>query len=131
MRQASAVRPVCRRPTAELAKLNTGPPAPGKECVRRIPLPGGFMADEADLAFDSEQRHLSHALAAQRQRGSVLRPIGCCHYCGNDEAIEQRLFCDSDCASDWDYQDTLRRKLGLPSTPWLRPATPSPAYASA
>ncbi|RYY95367.1 MAG: hypothetical protein EOO24_22985 [Comamonadaceae bacterium] len=73
------------------------------------------MADEADLAFDSEQRHLTNALAAQRRRGRVLQSVGCCHYCGNDAGIEQRLFCDADCASDWEYQDAVRRKLGLSS----------------
>lgn len=72
------------------------------------------MADEADLAFDSEQRHLSHALAAQRQRTSGLRPVGSCHNCGGTEGIEDRLFCDTDCAADWEYEDGLRRKLGLP-----------------
>jgi hypothetical protein len=41
------------------------------------------MADEADLAFDSEQRHLTHALAAQRRRVGVLQPAGSCHYCCN------------------------------------------------
>ena len=71
------------------------------------------MADEADLAFDSEQRHLSLALAAQRQRHGVLKPTGCCHNCGNDQGLAQRLFCDSDCAADWDYEDSLRRRLGL------------------
>lgn len=74
------------------------------------------MADEADLAFDSEQRHLTHALAAQRSRSAVLRPVGCCHNCGNDEGMEARLFCDSDCAADWEYEDSLRRRLGLPAT---------------
>jgi hypothetical protein len=73
------------------------------------------MADEADLAFDSEQRHLKNALAAQRSRSAVLRPVGCCHNCGNED-VEDRLFCDSDCAADWEYQDGLRRKLGLPPT---------------
>jgi hypothetical protein len=74
------------------------------------------MADEADIAFDSEQRHLTQALAAQRRQSrSVLHPIGSCHNCGSD-GIAQRLFCDSDCASDWEYQDSLRRRLGLPAT---------------
>lgn len=71
------------------------------------------MADEADLAFDSEQRHLKLALAAQRRRGGALRPTGICHHCGHDEGLAERLFCDSDCAGDWEYQDALRRKLGL------------------
>lgn len=71
------------------------------------------MADEADLAFDSEQRHLKTALAAQRTRSAALRPVGSCHFCGNREGIEGRLFCDGDCAADWEYEDGLRRKLGL------------------
>jgi predicted nucleic acid binding AN1-type Zn finger protein len=72
-----------------------------------------IMADEADLAFDSEQRHLTMALAAQRKRHGVLQATGACHNCGNTEGIEQRLFCDSDCAADWEYEDSLRRRLGL------------------
>jgi hypothetical protein len=72
------------------------------------------MADEADLAFESEQRHLAQALAAQRRSGGRLQPIGCCHYCAGSEAIEDRLFCDVDCAADWEYENSVRRKLGLP-----------------
>ena len=71
------------------------------------------MADEADLAFDSEQRHLGMALAAQRSRSAALQPIGSCHHCGETEGIGERLFCDADCASDWDYEDSLKRRLGL------------------
>ena len=59
------------------------------------------MADEADLAFDSEQRHLAQALAAQRSRTAALKPAGWCHHCGNEEGIAERLFCDSDCAACW------------------------------
>jgi hypothetical protein len=72
------------------------------------------MADEADLAFDSEQRYLTQAIAAQRTGRGILQPTGHCYNCGNDDGIGQRLFCDSDCAADWEYQDNLRRKLGLP-----------------
>ena len=70
------------------------------------------MADEADLAFDSEQRHLSQALAVQRSRGS-LRATGMCLHCGAED-LGSRLFCDADCAEDWEYEDELRRRLGLP-----------------
>ncbi len=77
------------------------------------------MADEADLASDSEQRHLTHALAAQRSRPARLRATGACHYCGNEDGLLSRLFCDKDCARDWDYEDALRRKLGLADTPTL------------
>lgn len=73
------------------------------------------MADEADIAFDSEQRHLSQALAVQRARHVRLQPKGACHHCGHDQGLEDRLFCDSDCAEDWEYEHTLRQKLGLGS----------------
>jgi|tagenome__1003787_1003787.scaffolds.fasta_scaffold20873276_1 hypothetical protein len=72
------------------------------------------MADLADLAFDSEQNHLAQAFAAQRLRGALLQPTGSCHFCGNTDAGEGRLFCDTSCAADWEYEHALRRKLGLP-----------------
>ena len=71
------------------------------------------MADEADIAFDLEQRYLAQALSAQRTKAGGLRANGACHYCGNEEAIADRLFCDPDCASDWEYEFDLRRRLGL------------------
>lgn len=73
------------------------------------------MADEADLAFDSEQRYLSQVLAAQRLNGrqAGLPRAGRCHWCGNTDDIGDRLFCDSDCAADWEYEDSLQRRLGL------------------
>jgi len=76
--------------------------------------------DEADLAYDSEQRHLSQALAAQRRRNDVLQQAtGSCHFCGNTEGIADRLFCDRDCADDWEYENALRRKLGTTALPAL------------
>lgn len=89
------------------------------------------MADEADIAFDSEQRHLRDALAAQRSRGGTLRPAGSCHYCGNADGIESRLFCDSDCAADWEYEDGLRRRLGLPAARGFAAAGAAGTHAGA
>ena len=77
------------------------------------------MADEADLAFDTEQQLLTQALAAQRRRSRVLQPFGACHHCGNEDGIENRLFCDADCADDWEYEHALRTRLGLPAAPAL------------
>ncbi|HVZ45588.1 MAG TPA: hypothetical protein VHA82_17390 [Ramlibacter sp.] len=74
------------------------------------------MADEADLAFDTEQRQLAMALHAQRSRASFLKPQGSCHHCGNEDGIAERLFCDADCAADWEYEHMLRRRLGLATT---------------
>jgi hypothetical protein len=74
------------------------------------------MADEVDLAFEAQERHLSMAIAAQRRAGSrQLKPMGSCHWCGNTEDLGVRLFCDADCSRDWEREDSLRRKQGLPS----------------
>jgi hypothetical protein len=70
--------------------------------------------DEADLAFEWEQRNLAHALAEQRRRDVRLQPVGSCHNCESTE-VGDRLFCDADCAADWEYEHSLRRKLGLQS----------------
>ena len=69
--------------------------------------------DEADLAYESEQRHFAQALAAQRRRSTRLRPIGSCHFCAETNSIDDRLFCDTECAADWEYENSLRTKLGL------------------
>ena len=71
--------------------------------------------DEADLASEREQPNMAHALAEQRRRDVRLQPVGSCHNCENTEAIGDRLFCDADCAADWEYEHALRRKLGLPT----------------
>ena len=85
------------------------------------------MADEADLAFYAEQGYLAQALAAQPPRGTGPRPSGYCHNCGSAD-VGVRLFCDRDCAADWEYQDSLRRKLGL--RPARAPARMAGAAAS-
>lgn len=88
------------------------------------------MADEADLAFEFSERHLAHALASQRKTSGRLAPTGCCHNCGNTEGISQRLFCDADCSQDWEHQDTLRRKLGLPALMASTPPELVPSHAN-
>lgn len=65
--------------------------------------------DEADLAFNSEQRHLMQALAAQRRSSERLQSVESCHHCGSTALTESRLFCDPDCARDWEYENSLRR----------------------
>lgn len=61
------------------------------------------MADEVDLTSEHEQRFHSMQIksiqAASKKR--ELPVIGKCHWC--DEPFpegDQRLFCDSECASD-------------------------------
>lgn len=74
------------------------------------------MADEADIAFDFTEGYLSHALANQRKSERRLKPVGCCHNCGNTENLATPLFCDTDCGTDWERHETLLRKQGLPMT---------------
>ena len=57
--------------------------------------------------------------------------MGWCHHCGESEGIADRLFCDADCASDWEYQDAVRRKLGLPSGSWQAAGAASASGAQA
>jgi hypothetical protein len=92
------------------------------------------MADEVDIAFEAQERHLSLALAAQRKAGGQrLQATGICHYCGNPQDMGVRLFCDSDCSQDWEREDSLRRKQGLPGLADLARAAAgaAPARASA
>lgn len=90
------------------------------------------MADEVDLAFEAQERHLSMAIAAQRRAGTrQLKPIGSCHWCGNDQDLGVRLFCDAECSGDWEREDSLRRKQGLPSLAMLAQASAEGATAGA
>jgi hypothetical protein len=90
------------------------------------------MADEVDLAFEAQERHLSMAIAAQRRAGGrQLKATGSCHWCGNDQDLGVRLFCDADCSGDWERADSLRRKQGLPSLATLAQAAAEAAPADA
>ena len=42
-----------------------------------------------------------------------------------NHGLADRLFCDTDCAEDWEYEDSLRRRLGLPQTPTYAQASVS------
>lgn len=70
-----------------------------------------ILADEAEMAFDIEQQNLSSAIAAQLKQKSSLHPIGVCHYCDSTVNLKQ-LFCNSDCAKDWEREDKQRRVAG-------------------
>lgn len=64
------------------------------------------MPDLVDLVNDQQQHILDLRIKNARQSQNTLRPKGRCYFC--DEDVEQpRLFCDADCASDY---DKLKRK---------------------
>ena len=69
------------------------------------------MADEADIAYQAEQRFLENARA--QRKTSRLAPMGACHYCGepfstDDPLCSQKLFCDVYCAQDHEKETRLR-----------------------
>jgi hypothetical protein len=74
------------------------------------------MADEADHAHELEQLALSEALA-RRKPDSRLTPRGSCHNCGEKLAPRKgpkglehvQIFCDKDCADDWETMQNARR----------------------
>ena len=72
------------------------------------------MTDIFDRAQEVEQMTLDQALAAQKLRAMVKPPIaprGFCHNpkcCDEFEAGDDRLFCDGDCANEWQRLKTNR-----------------------
>lgn len=69
------------------------------------------MADEADLAFEAEQRAIDSAIAVHSKATSRYRPVGMCHYC-EDTVSAVQLFCNQDCSEDQARLDLLQRNAG-------------------
>jgi hypothetical protein len=63
------------------------------------------MADEIDAAQDEIARQQEAALSATRKRAGKLRPNGCCYNCDAVLATPEQLFCDRDCAHDYERRD--------------------------
>jgi len=73
------------------------------------------MADEIDRANEQSERWLKQALSATAQAGPRLEPQGRCHFCsepfsGKDALAAKKLFCDADCAADYDKEKKLRQR---------------------
>lgn len=66
------------------------------------------MADEADQAQEVEERHLAAAL---RAREPVVCATGYCAYC-NEVCNPVRVFCSSECSSDWHLEMKIRKLRG-------------------
>lgn len=70
------------------------------------------MADEIDQANEQAERWLNQMIA-NRPTGTRLAPKGSCHYCEQEfdadaPDADKKLFCDSDCASDFEYEERLK-----------------------
>lgn len=67
------------------------------------------MTDEIDMATDTIQRELENQIAHSRNAlvKRELQPNGHCYYC-NYPVDELRIFCDRECAED--YEAFYKRK---------------------
>lgn len=65
--------------------------------------------DVIDLAESEINNYINGRIQhAKVQKGPKLVPTGECHYCFEEVGTKQ-LFCDSDCAKDYDREQALRR----------------------
>lgn len=62
------------------------------------------MTDDADRASDYEERMRAHAVA---QRRPTLKFCGACYNCGAIVPQSSMLFCDADCADDYEKRERL------------------------
>lgn len=60
------------------------------------------MADEADFADIITQQQVEGSLAEIRAEKPVLTAQGVCHSCGSAVHNPDALFCDKDCAEDFE-----------------------------
>lgn len=59
------------------------------------------MADKVDNTFDVEERLLHLKINSLRNQTNIIKPKQECYWC-NEPLQGAKLFCDSDCAVDWD-----------------------------
>lgn len=69
------------------------------------------MADDADRAEERIENTIADAIAAVRRK-PILLAVGHCHYCG-EMTHPGHLFCNKECATDWDYEQARRKANGL------------------
>jgi hypothetical protein len=66
------------------------------------------MADEIDQANELAELALNVALR-NLSAGPKLTPRGVCYYC-EAEVAPQQLFCDKDCADDYEKEQKLKNR---------------------
>jgi hypothetical protein len=66
------------------------------------------MSDQFDMASDREQLDRDLAL---KVRLPTLKACGACYSC-NTPLHAGLLFCDKDCAADWERVEAARRRNG-------------------
>lgn len=67
-------------------------------------------ADPIDQAAAATEALTTAAIERAKQHsGPRLRPTGRCHNCRDPLKLEAQLFCDEDCAEDYEYVEQRRR----------------------
>lgn len=66
------------------------------------------MADEIDMANELAELALSHALR-NLAAAPKLAPKGVCYYCESKVSATQ-LFCDADCAGDYEKEQKIKAR---------------------
>jgi hypothetical protein len=64
------------------------------------------MPDQIDMAQEEIARMQQASLDAARSSRATLKPSGRCHNCDEPLSLQDLLFCDADCAED--YERRLR-----------------------
>jgi hypothetical protein len=72
------------------------------------------MMDEADRAEEAIENRIDDGIAHARHMIELrsIKPCGSCHYCNSRLNSFNDLFCDKDCASDWDWEQRQKRIHG-------------------
>ena len=68
------------------------------------------MSDILDITDDVENRLLNLRIQAAKKYSSGLQPIHHCHWCEEPfEPNSPKLFCDADCAMDYEKYQTMHK----------------------
>lgn len=67
--------------------------------------------DDADLSDLTARVILNAQIENARVRGKALPYTSSCHYCG-EQIHRAALFCDADCAKDYDTELKRKARLG-------------------
>ncbi len=67
--------------------------------------------DVIDVASEQEAVMLSAQIQQASKTRNKITPKGKCHFCDED-AEEQKLFCNSDCSSDYEKEQRMLQRKG-------------------
>lgn len=73
------------------------------------------MSDICDMASDEEAMHITALIRSQVGKGSAIRqtplPTGKCAWCGDKTEESKDIFCNEECAVDWQQKHAKEERL--------------------